>query len=321
MATKIGLTLLQKSLEENNHTITDVVIRLAHMSMEDSSSELFIVPVEKPYINFLATKLKEQLPNVTTRTLNTILKKLSDNEYIYYSDSKSAWVLNNMEQDFKKGGNGFIYLRDVFFTDEFSLLKVIEKRLMLYFTQLIDSKASIKYKDIKINLLRKNSAWLQAMQITNIPYAIYIIKRFLNNHKHWFTNITMGITTFQFKPICLDRQIKDNNNDIELVKVLHSKESNLLKESIAEKNMNYNNQLEVSEIEQMHIIRAICNTSSDIQQAVIDNILNKLISDRIYTGIDTIKSFAKYVAGITQRIIKEKIALRKHLKEIHYSSI
>lgn len=327
MAKKIGLSVLKETLNSNDHYQNDIILRLATMAIEDSTTDLFIVMAEKSTFNFLAEKLHKQLPNVSVRTINKTLKSMAEEGLIEYSEEKEGWIICNMDKDFKEGGKGYIYIRDIFLTERFSKLKLAEKRFILYICQLLDSKANIYYKGIQINLLRarksEKNTWLKEMHIDYLPYAIYIISRLLKNNPDWFTDVTIGITTFNFNTPGLEYVKNNNTNDdkeLILTQSLHPDEATLLENAINEKNANYDNNLKVTSKEQMHIIRAICNTSLDVQLATIDNILNKLVSDRIHSGIETIKSFSKYVAGITQRLIKEKKEFKLHLKKLRNSS-
>lgn len=318
MATKIGISLLKKTLNENNYDIVDTVIHLVHMSTElkdlDNKSSLFVIPVEKNTINFLANKLSKNL-KTSVRTLNTLVKKLVDKGYIHYCEDNRAWIIDGMEKDFSKNGNGYIYIRKLFFTKEFQDLKKIEKRLVLYMAQLKDSKAAKKYKGkMTINFLRK--PWYDAMKITNYYYAIRIVKRLLKNHTNWFSNIDIGIGKISFNAEFLDEKINTDNNNVELINLLHPKEVQLLDEAITEKTQYYNQELVVTPTEKMHIIRAISNVSTRLQKICIQEICNKLVADRIYLAPNPIKSIPKYVAAITARIIKEYKEFRLHLNNL-----
>lgn len=325
MATKLSnehLSIIMDKCKE--YYIFDTYIALAHVSSDVngryliqtfSDSKADIVNIVKRHVN------------AAYKTIYNCLDKLIELNILTFDSSLNAWVLIEMEKMTSSNTSslGYTNIRNFFLTSLFSKMKARIKRLVIYMSQLADSKSSNFHKSFSMNLLKKNSPWLKVLRTTNVYYARTTINQILEKYSSLFedhseeirknTLASKNVTEFKFSikcPSISNKQDKDNTKEnLELVKIHNIKEYNLIKERIKFSNIN------LSSIQIMHLLRSISNIKEwFIKERVIGIIINKYIAIQIHKSRENIKSLPSYAAAVVKAVVEEYKEFKEHTKTI-----
>ncbi|MBN1040233.1 hypothetical protein DVW12_16215 [Clostridium botulinum] len=336
MATKLYNSHLNKILFEcNEYYILDTYISLVHMSSEVNNKYLI-----QSYSNSKSdiVALVKNHCNASYKTIYNCIEKLISLNILKYDESIFSWVLVDMElmtkskseglknisEDLKtveerSSFTGYTHIRKFFFSDEFTKMKAREKRLMIYMSQLSDSKASTFHNEFSMNLLKPNSSWLKVLKTKCKYYAKYTIENMLSKYKSIFINKTTEFRSkdlspkrnknFKFLFDCLSIKNKEKENEnFELVKLTNAKEYLLVMDKIKFA------KITLSKQKIMHLIRSISNLKEwFLKERVTQIIINKYIAIQIHNSRDNIKSLPAYAAAVVRSVVNEYKSFKENI--------
>ncbi|MGL5087719.1 MAG: hypothetical protein ACRC68_18730 [Clostridium sp.] len=206
---------------------------------------------------------------------------------------------------------GYTHIRSFFFTEEFSKMKAREKRLMIYMSQLSDSKLSAFHPEFSMNLLKPKSSWLMVLRTTSKYYAKYTIEKMLSTYSNLFVNKTEEFRAkdlspkknknfkFIFKCVTIKEKSTEDTN-IDLIKLNNPNEYILIKEKLSFC------EVTLSKQKIMHLIRAISNLKEwSIKERVVQLIVNKYRAIQVHKSRDDIKSLPAYAAAVVLSVVSE----------------
>jgi len=343
MATKLYNSHLSKIIFEcNEYYILDTYISLVNISSEVNSKYL-IQTFTSSKADLIA--LVRRNLNVSYKTVFNCIDKLIEKCILAYDDTLHSWILVNMENmtkakdDLKSNLNseadlaliddqktesslgltGYTHIRNFFFTQEFINMKAREKRLMIYMSQLCDSKASKFHDGFSMNLLKSNSGWMNVLKTKCRYYAKYTINKMLTKYPEIFKDNSeherlrdlspKRNTNFKFYFECNTINTKVQENDyIELVKLNNPKEYNLVIEKIKFAEITLNKKLV------MHLVRAIANLKEwFLKERITQLIINKYRAIQIHKSRENIKSLPAYAAAVVKSVVNEFKAFRNRM--------
>lgn len=320
MATKLSNSHLSLIMDNCNEAyIFDTYIALAHVSSMVNGK--YIIQTDTDKKSHLVNILRKYV-RASKRTIYNSVEKLIKLNILYFDSSLMAWVLSAMENmvrantskdsmDNSERSLGYVNIRSFFLTPIFSTMKARVKRLIIYMAQLIDSKAGVFYKNISMNLLKKNSPWLKILKTDNVYYARETILGVLKQYGSLFIDESSKIRDlslesqvtknfkFSIKATILNKRDKEKEN-LELLKRYNSKEYNYIKKRAKESNIT------ITATEIMHIVRGIANIKEGfIKERVVNLLINKFIAIQIYKSREKIKSIPAYTAAVINEVINE----------------
>lgn len=362
MATKLSNAHLSVIMDKcKEYYIFDTYIALAHVSSDINGRYLIqtFTDSKADIVNIVKRHV-----NAAYKTIYNCLDKLIELNIVTFDSSLNAWVLvdmekmtcskscssvndNLMEKSFdesfdvepslndennyyqkfynQKSLLGYTNIRNFFLTSLFSKMKARIKRLVIYMSQLADSKSSNFHKSFSMNLLKKNSPWLKVLRTTSVYYARTTINQILEKYSSLFedhsedirknTLASKNVTEFKFSIKCSsisNKEVKDNaKENLELVKIHNIKEYNLIKERLKFSNIN------LSSTQIMHLLRSISNIKEwFIKERVIGIIINKYIAIQIHKSRENIKSLPAYAAAVVKAVVEEYKEFKEHTKTI-----
>lgn len=206
---------------------------------------------------------------------------------------------------------GYTHIRKFFFTPEFRNMKAREKRLLIYMSELNDSKASKFHDGFSINLLKLNSSWMRVLKTKCKYYAKYTIDKMLNKYSEIFKNNSeterlkdlspKRNTNFKFYFDCEAINTKTKEDDyIELVKINNPREYNLVMEKVNFAEITLTKKLV------MHLVRAIANIKEwFLKERITQLIVNKYRAIQIHKSRQNIKSLPAYAAAVVRNVVNE----------------
>lgn len=321
MATKLYNSHLSKILFEcNEYYILDTYISLVHISSEVNSK--YLIQSYSDSKSDLITLVRKHV-TASYKTIYNCIEKLISLDILKYDENIFSWLLVDMENmtmsknvafetlDSSNSYSGYTNIRRFFFSKEFCNMKAREKRLMIYMSQLTDSKSSTFHNEFSMNLLKPNSSWLKVLKTKCKYYAKYTIEKMLSKYEDIFINKTEEYRSkdlspkknrnFKFFFNCVS--IKDTNKDdeiFELVKLTNPSEYNLIKERI-----NFAS-ITLSKQKIMHLIRAISTLKEwFLKERIVQIIINKYIAIQIHKSRDDIKSLPAYAAAVVRIVVNE----------------
>ena len=209
------------------------------------------------------------------------------------------------------GLTGYTHIRNFFFTPEFRNMKAREKRLMIYMSQLSDSKASKFHDGFSMNLLKLNSGWMKALKTKCKYYAKYTIDKMLIKYSEIFKNNSeterlkdlspKKNTNFKFYFECAAINTKTQEDDyIELVKINNPREYNLVMEKVKFAEITLTKKLV------MHLVRAIANLKEwFLKERITQLIINKYRAIQIHKSRENIKSLPAYASVVVRSVVNE----------------
>ncbi|NFO58594.1 hypothetical protein FDB39_17425 [Clostridium botulinum] len=325
MATKLYNSHLSKIIFEcNEYYILDTYISLAYISSEVNSKYLIqtFSDSKSDLINLVRRNM-----NASYKTIFNCIDKLIEKSILSFDNELNSWVLVNMENmtkskydsnnDSYMESTGYTNIRNFFFTDEFRKMKAREKRLIIYMSQLCDSKASKFHNSFSMNLLKPNSSWMKVLKTKSKYYARYTINKMFNKYEYIFkdNSETMRIkdlspkktTNFKFYFECsaIDTRVLEEQY-IELVKLNNPKEYEMVKEKIKFAGITLTKKLV------MHLVRALANLKEwFLKERVAQLIINKYIAIQIHKSRENIKSLPAYAAAVVKSVVNEYKNFRK----------
>jgi hypothetical protein len=343
MATKLYNSHLSKMLFEcNEYYIIDTYISLVDISSEVNSKYL-IQTFTDSKADLIA--LVRRTLNVSYKTVFNCIDKLIEKSILAFDKELHSWILVNMENMTKTkydlnnkadlslidnkhnksflslandqnnedsfGLTGYTHIRSFFFTDEFRSMKAREKRLMIYMSQLCDSKASRFHDGFSMNLLKSNSDWMKVLKTKSKYYAKYTINKMLNKYSEIFKDNSENMrlkdlspkknTNFKFYFECkaIDTKVQEDDY-IELVKLNNIKEYNLVMEKIKFA------EITLTKKQVMHLVRAIANLKEwFLKERITQLIINKYRAIQIHKSRENIKSLPAYAAAVVKSVVNE----------------
>ena len=343
MATKLYNSHLSKIIFEcNEYYILDTYISLVNISSEVNSKYL-IQTFTSSKADLIA--LVRRNLDVSYKTVFNCIDKLIEKCILAYDDTLHSWILVNMENmtkakdDLKSdlnsesdlnladdqktesslGLTGYTHIRNFFFTQEFINMKAREKRLMIYMSQLCDSKASRFHDGFSMNLLKNNSGWMKVLKTTSKYYAKYTINKMLTKYAEIFKDNSENErlrdlspkrnTSFKFYFECETINTKVLEDDyIELVKLNNANEYNLVMEKIKFA------QITLTKKQVMHLVRAIANLKEwFLKERITQLIINKYRAIQIHKSRENIKSLPAYAAAVVKSVVNEFKAFRSRM--------
>lgn len=334
MANKLYNTHLYRLMTEcKQYYILDCYISLVHIATEIDNK--FIIQTYSNSKADLINCIKDNIA-ATYKTISNCIDKLISLNFISYDEYKEAWIINDMEyMVLKKDPNlskeeaakysGYTYIRPLFLTNNFNKMKLNEKKVLIYMSQLCDSNSGKFYKTFEMDLNNKNSKWYTILNTSSKYYAEKIMKRMFSKYSDIISNITekkdylpKKIQKFRFSFISdtISQKFSENTS-FDLVTILHPNEYTLVKENIK----SFDIQLSKTKI--MHLVRAIINIKNWLlKERVVNIILKKYKAIQYYNSREDIKSLPKYAAAVVKTVIDEyKFAqYRLNNKTIHYDS-
>ena len=209
------------------------------------------------------------------------------------------------------GLTGYTHIRNFFFTPEFRNMKAREKRLMIYMSQLSDSKASKFHDGFSMNLLKLNSGWMKALKTKCKYYAKYTIDKMLIKYSEIFKNNSeterlkdlspKKNTNFKFYFECAAINTKTQEDDyIELVKINNPREYNLVMEKVKFAEITLTKKLV------MHLVRAVANLKEwFLKERITQLIINKYRAIQIHKSRENIKSLPAYASVVVRSVVNE----------------
>ena len=209
------------------------------------------------------------------------------------------------------GLTGYTHIRNFFFTPEFRNMKAREKRLMIYMSQLSDSKASKFHDGFSMNLLKLNSSWMKVLKTKCKYYAKYTIDKMLIKYSEIFKNNSeterlkdlspKKNTNFKFYFECAAINTKTQEDDyIELVKINNPREYNLVMEKVKFAEITLTKKLV------MHLVRAVANLKEwFLKERITQLIINKYRAIQIHKSRENIKSLPAYAATVVRSVVNE----------------
>ena len=209
------------------------------------------------------------------------------------------------------GLTGYTHIRNFFFTPEFRNMKAREKRLMIYMSQLSDSKASKFHDGFSMNLLKLNSGWMKVLKTKCKYYAKYTIDKMLIKYSEIFKNNSeterlkdlspKKNTNFKFYFECAAINTKTQEDDyIELVKINNPREYNLVMEKVKFAEITLTKKLV------MHLVRAVANLKEwFLKERITQLIINKYRAIQIHKSRENIKSLPAYASVVVRSVVNE----------------
>lgn len=319
MATKLYNSHLSKILYEcNEYYILDTYISLVDISSEVNSK--YLIQTFTSSKADLVALVRRNL-NVSYKTIFNCIDKLIEKSVLAYDDELHSWVLVNMENMTKSKSEsntdsdftltGYTHIRNFFFTEEFSSMKAREKRLMIYMSQLCDSKASRFHDGFSMNLLKPGSSWMNVLKTKSKYYAKYTINKMLRKYPEIFKDNSEDLRSrdlspkrnrnfkFYFECNAINTKVLEDDY-IELVKLNNMKEYNLVIEKIKFAGITLTKKLV------MHLVRAISNLKEwFLKERVVQLIINKYIAIQIHKSRENIKSLPAYAAAVVKSVVNE----------------
>ena len=319
MATKLYNSHLSKIIFEcNEYYILDTYISLVNISSEVNSKYL-IQTFSDSKADLIA--LVRRNVNVSYKTIFNCIDKLIEKSILAYDDTLHSWILVDMENMTKAKDDpnnesslaltGYTHIRNFFFTDDFRNMKAREKRLMIYMSELCDSKASKFHDGFSMNLLKNNSGWMKVLKTTSKYYAKYTINKMLTTYSEIFKDNSEALrlkdlspkrnTNFKFYFECESINTKVQEDDyIELVKINNPKEYNLVMEKVKFAEITLTKKLV------MHLVRAIANLKEwFLKERITQLIVNKYRAIQIHKSRENIKSLPAYAAAVVKSVVNE----------------
>jgi len=334
MATKLYNSHLSKIIFEcNEYYILDTYISLVAISSEVDSKYL-IQTFTSSKADLIA--LVRRNLNVSYKTVFNCVNKLIEKSILVFDYILDSWILVDMENMTKAKGNlksdlnsedyqaltdatsyeessltGYTHIRNFFFTPEFINMKAREKRLMIYMSELCDSKASKFHDGFSMNLLKLNSGWMKALKTKCKYYAKYTIDKMLIKYAEIFKDNSENErlkdlapkrnTNFKFYFECSVINTKTQEDDyIELVKVNNPSEYNLVMEKVKFAEITLTKKLV------MHLVRAIANIKEwFLKERITQLIVNKYRAIQIHKSRENIKSLPSYAAAVVRSVVNE----------------
>ncbi|MGL5087720.1 MAG: hypothetical protein ACRC68_18735 [Clostridium sp.] len=323
MATKLYNSHLKIILEASkSNYILDTYIALVHIS-SDIKGKYLIQTFDSSKRTVIS--LLKNIVTFTPKTIYNCFSKLIDLEILAYDENLKAWILCGMENMTKAKDahintiedtlkcTGYTNIRKFYLTSEFSNMKGREKRLLIFMSQLSDSKNSKFHKGFSINLLKSNSVWLEIINTKSKYYAKYTIEKLLFNYKELFENKTESLRfkdpcpdatkNFKFAFNCVSIENKNTEDDnIESVKLKNPKEHLLVIEMLSFCNVTLTKQ------KIMHITRAISTLKHwFLKERVVQIIVNKYIAIKFHKSRVDISSLPSYIAAVVRSVLLEYI--------------
>lgn len=319
MATKMYNSHLSKILSCNEYYILDTYINLVNISCEVNDKYLIqtFSDIRSDLINLVRKTLK-----VSYKTVFNCVEKLIKLNVLDYDNTLNCWILKDMENMTKSkvdsldlnsscSATGYTNIRKFFFTDEFTFMKAREKRILIYMSQLSDSKKSGFHDGFSMNLLKPNSSWLNVLKTKSKYYAKYTIMKMLSSYSNLFKDNSESLRekdyspknnrNFKFSFDC--KAIKDKANEdtyIELVIETNPKEYNLIMDKIRFAEITLSKKLI------MHLIRAIANLKEwCLKERVVQLIVNKYRAIQVHKSRENIKSLPAYAAAVVKSVVGE----------------
>ncbi|MBW6411652.1 hypothetical protein [Clostridium weizhouense] len=326
MATKLYNSHLSKIIFEcNEYYILDTYISLAYVSSEVNSKYLIqtFSDSKADLINLVRRNM-----NASYKTIFNCIDKLIEKSILSFDNELHSWVLVDMENmtklkydsnnDSYMESTGYTNIRNFFFTDEFRKMKAREKRLIIYMSQLCDSKASKFHDSFSMNLLKPNSSWMKVLKTKSKYYARYTINKMFTKYEDVFKDNSETMRTrdlspkkttnfkFYFECPAIDTKVLEDQY-IELVKLNNPKEYEMVKEKIKFGGITLTKKLI------MHLVRALSNLKEwFLKERVAQLIINKYIAIQIHKSRENIKSLPAYAAAVVKSVVNEY----KNFKEI-----
>lgn len=335
MATKLYNSHLKTILEcSKSGYVIDTYIALVHISSEVNGK--YIIQTYDSSKNTIVARLKT-IVECTPKTIYNCLGILIDLNILSFSDDLNAWMLKGMENmtkskvkskvtELNKGNSsslglnskentmeysGYTHIRKFFLSYEFSAMKSREKRLLIYMTQLCDSKSGAFHNGFCVNLLKYNSVWLRIINTKSKYYAKYTIERLLSKYNELFTNKTEDLRVkdpspeatknFKFSFNCNSIENKNSDDDeVEQVKLNNPNEHLLIMEKISFA------EVTLSKQKIMHLTRAISNLKEwFLKERVAQILINKYKAIQFYKSREDIKSLPAYAAAVAMSVLLE----------------
>jgi len=341
MATKMYNSHLSKILLCNEYYILDTYINLVNISCEVNDKYLIqtFSDTRSDLINLVRKTLK-----VSYKTIFNCVEKLIKLNVLDYDNTLNCWTLKDMENmtkskadaldfDSSYSATGYTNIRKFFFTDEFTFMKAREKRILIYMSQLSDSKKSGFHDGFSMNLLKPNSSWLNILKTKSKYYAKYTIMKMLSSYSNLFNDNSdvfreksyspKNNKNFKFSFDC--KVIKDRANEdtyIELVLETNPKEYELVMDKIRFAEITLSKKLI------MHLIRAIANLKEwSLKERIIQLIVNKYRAIQVHKSRENIKSLPAYAAAVVKSVVGEyklfinnkKINIKSYEAEEHFN--
>jgi hypothetical protein len=329
MATKLYNSHLSTILFEcNEYYIIDTYISLVDMSSEVNSKYL-IQTFTSSKADLIA--LVRRNLNVSYKTIFNCIDKLIEKSILAYDENLHSWVLVNMENMTKSKSDsdsesglaltGYTHIRNFFFTEEFRKMKAREKRLMIYMSQLCDSKASRFHDGFSMNLIKPRCSWMKVLRTKSKYYAKYTIDKMLRNYPEIFKDNSNDLRSkdlspernknFKFYFECNAVNTKVFEDDyIELVKLNNMKEYNLVIEKIKFAGITLTKKLV------MHLVRAIANLKEwFLKERITQLIINKYRAIQIHKSRENIKSLPAYAAAVVKSVVNEFKAFKNRMSD------
>jgi hypothetical protein len=318
MATKLYNSHLSKIIFEcNEYYILDTYISLVAISSEVDSK--YIIQTFTSSKADLIALVRRNL-NVSYKTIFNCVNKLIEKSILAFDNILDSWILVNMENMTKvkeaagyeeSGLTGYTHIRSFFFTPEFRNMKAREKRLMIYMSELNDSKASKFHDGFSMNLLKLNSGWMKVLKTKCKYYAKYTIDKMFIKYSEIFKDNSetkrlkdlspKRNTNFKFYFECEVINTKTQEDDyIEMVKVNNPKEYNLVMEKVRFAEITLTKKLV------MHLVRAIANIKEwFLKERITQLIVNKYRAIQIHKSRENIKSLPAYAAAVAISVVNE----------------
>lgn len=324
MATKLSNSHINTIIEHSkSYNIFDTYIVLAHISREVKHK--FLIQTYTNNISDLVNQVRKYL-SLSYKTVYNNVSELMDLNILKYDDALSSWYLVDMEamvksksksnfkeNDLQVDAQGYTNIRDFFFTPEFHSMKGNEKRLIVFISQLCDSKASKSYTEFNMNLFKSNSKWMNVLKTKCKYYAKATISKMLETYGHIFEDFSAEvrekdlapkkITDFKFSFRCFVINKINGNNDklqYDLLNTHHSKELELVKSRMDFANVS------LSESKQMHIVRAISTLKEwYLKDRVVTLIINKYRAIQVHNSREDINSLPAYLTALVKAVINE----------------
>lgn len=329
MATKLYNSHLKTLIDDcNEYFILDTYISLVSISSEVKGKYL-IQTYSDAKADLIA--LVRKSVNATYKTIHNCIKKLMSIDILAFDYTLQCWTIVDMEKmhtakdtlssDEKLEASGYTQIRSFFLTEDFSLMKAREKRLMLFMAQLRDSKAAKFHDGFSMNLLKANSPWLKILRTKNKYYAKYTIEKMLVKYKDIFDDYSEREREddlspnknkrFKFFFSCDAIKFGDNEDDtISLVKTTFNKEYQLIKDKLSFFKITLTNK------KIMHLVRAISTLSQwSLKERVVQLILNKYIAIQHHKSREDIKSLPAYAAAVVRSVVLEFNDFKEKIKE------
>ena len=319
MATKMYNSHLSKILSCNEYYILDTYINLVNISCEVNDKYLIQTFSDKmsDLINLVRKNLK-----VSYKTAFNCLEKLIKLNVLDYDNTLNCWTLKDMENmtkskadaldfDSSYSATGYTNIREFFFTNEFTFMKAREKRLLIYMSQLRDSKKSGFHDGFSMNLLKPNSSWLKVLKTSSKYYAKYTICKMLSTYSNLFEDKSESLRekdyspknnkNFKFSFDC--KAVKDKTNEdtyIELAIAKNPNEYDLIMDKIRFSEITLSKKLI------MHLIRAVANLKDwFLKERVVQLIVNKYRAIQVHKSRENIKSLPAYAAAVVKSVVSE----------------